>query len=808
MWMNNKMKRKNIILLIGFCSVFLLIGGFYNWLYSPLPSYEGKLSIPKLVDSVNVYTDTYGVPHIFASNEEDLFFTAGYLAARERLFQLSTVALAVKGELSSALGDDLLKTDIYLRTWKIHRTAKEIIKAMDPQNRKIFETFCDGINYHIEEVSDDLPIEFKILGFKPSKWDPSIVAGYARMMAHEMQGSWKAEIVFGAIENYFGSEKLLEIIPGANNDVPTIASSSISGLEKRLNNILSIENKLRGLFGDPSADIGSNSWVLSGENTTTGKPFLANDPHLAFSQPSRWYEIHLKGGRFNVSGLCLAGIPLPVIGQNEKTAWGFTNTMVDDVDFFIEKIHSSNPNKYKHGEEWLDIKSVREKIPLKNGRDTTIVFRSTHHGPIISDVHPLVKEKSLKVISLSWTGHWITSEMDAWVQLCTMKNWDDFSKAVELFGVPGQNIIYADVDGNIGWRPAVYIPIRREAFSMTPKPGENPAYDWKGRVPFSEMPYLYNPKKGFISTANNKTIDESFPYYVSGLWADPSRARVIQNNLENKKKFSLKDMKNIQLDYTSEFAQFVLPYIIKQNISNSTISIDKAMGFLKSWDCVESKDSEAALVFHSIVKQLVKNIYYDELSLLGEDYFDAFSSLKYFVHRKLRELLSNRTSTWVDDINTKDKIETMDDIIEKSILDGVLYIENNYGPNWSNWKWGDAHDVTHKHILSKSKLLNLIFNLNVGPFKSGGSDKTPNAGGYDVTKSFQQTAGASMRRIVDFSNLDNTQIVLPTGQSGLQKSMHYKDQSKLYHSGAYRITYFSDATIQNLEGVRKLTIAP
>lgn len=804
----NKVRKKHTIILVCFCSVILLFGGFYNWLYSSLPQYEGEISIPKIKKKVDVYTDVYGVPHVFARNEEDLFFTAGYLAARERLFQLSAVALAVKGELSSAFGDDLLKTDIYLRTWKIHRTAKEMIKSMSPQNRKIFKNFCDGINYHIDEASMDLPIEFKILGFKPPKWDPSIVAGYARMMAHEMQGSWKAEIVFGAIENYFGNKKLLEIIPGADIDVPTIARSSTSGLEKELNSILNIENKLRGIFGDPSADIGSNSWVLSGEKTNTGKPFLANDPHLAFSQPPRWYEIHLKGGRFNVSGLCLAGIPLPVIGQNEKTAWGFTNSMVDDVDFFIEKINPSDPNKYKHGEKWFDITSVKEKIPLKNGKDTTVIIRSTHHGPIISEIHPLIKEKSSKAISLSWTGHWVTSEMDAWVKLCTMKNWDDFSKAVELFGVPGQNIVYADVEGNIGWRPAVYIPIRREAFSMTPKPGDDPLYNWKGRVPFSEMPYVLNPKNGFISTANNKTIDESFPYYVSGLWADPSRARVIRKTLENNEKFNLEDMKKIQIDYTSEFAEFVLPYILRQNISNNTPTIDRAMRFLKSWDCVESKNSEATLVFHSIVKQLVRNIYFDELSLLGEDYFDAFSSLKYLVHRKLRELLSHRTSSWVDDINTKGKVETMDDLIEKAIVDGVLYIENHYGPNWSNWKWGDAHSVTHKHMLSKSKLLNLMFNLNVGPFRAGGSDKTPNAGGYDVTKSFEQTAGASMRRIVDFSNLDKTQMILPTGQSGLQKSKHYKDQSSLYNSGKYRTTYFNKKTVINSSGVRKLRISP
>ena len=783
--------------------VYLIV----SWLHPPLPKYEGEIKVKGLNKAVKVYTGSYGVPHIFAENEDDLFFTAGYLSARERLFQLSTVALAVKGELASVFGNDLLKTDIYLRTWKIHSTGKKMIENMDPQNRKIFETFCDGINYHIDEAYEDLPLEFKILGFKPPYWDPSIVAGYARMMAHEMQGSWKAEIIFGAINNYFGKDKLLEMIPDLELDDPTIASVSIEGIEPTLSAILNIENNLRGILGDPSADIGSNSWVVSGEKTKTGMPFLANDPHLAFSQPSRWYEIHLKGGRFNVSGLCLAGIPLPVIGQNERTAWGFTNTMVDDVDFFVEKINPKNNNQYRHGDKWREISIVKEFIPLKNGRDTTIFIRSTHHGPIISDIHPLLKDQN-KAISLSWTGHWITSEMDAWVKLNNMRNWEEFTEGVRSFGVPGQNIIYADIDGNIGWRPAVYIPIRREGFSMIPKPGDNPLFDWKGMVPFEEMPFLYNPNKGFISTANNRTIDGDFPYYISGLWADPSRIRVINKRLEEIEAVDLDNMKKIQLDYTSEFASTILPILLEQDIKQDSPIIKKAMTFLKSWDCVESKDSEATLIFHSIIKSLVKNIYYDELSLLGDNYYEGFAELKYFVHRKLRELIVHKNSSWVDNIATKNRIESFDEILTNSIYDGISLVENKYGPNWSNWKWGDAHSVTHKHMLSKSSLLERIFSLSVGPFRSGGSDKTPNAGGYRVTKSFKQTAGASMRRIVDLSNMDNTQIILPTGQSGLPNSPNYKDQAAIYNSGGYRKTYFSEDSLKAQQGMRTLLLAP
>ena len=544
----------------GIAIICIVVFSIYEWLRHPLPIHEGKIKIESLHDSVNVYTDFYGVPHVYAENEKDLFFAAGYIAARDRMFQLAMVSLAVRGGLSSVLGPKYLNTDIYFRTWRIHDTAKLLIDNMDTKNKMIFENFCIGINHRIDEVMDDLPIEFKIMNFEPEYWDPSIVAGYTRMMAHEMSGSWKAEIVFGAVEDYFGREKLIELLPDELVDLPTIVGENKPNLLGLYNNVLNNEYVLRNLFGDFSADIGSNNWVVSPSRSETGHAFLANDPHLAFTQPPRWYEIHLSGGRFDVSGVCIAGIPLPVIGQNKRTAWGFTNSMVDDLDFFVEKINLKDPSKYMHGNEWLSISTRDELFSIKGQRDTIITLRSTHHGPIISDIHNLLTTGE-KVLSMSWTGHWVTNEMDAWVELTTMKNWEDFTNGVKKFGVPGQNIVYADVDGNIGWRPAVYIPIRKKGFSMVPRPGWDPTYDWKGRVPFEEMPFLLNPKKGFISTANNKTIGDTFPYYISGLWADPSRASRINDLLSTDKKMTLKDMKEIQLDLTSNFSKEILPHI-------------------------------------------------------------------------------------------------------------------------------------------------------------------------------------------------------------------------------------------------------
>ena len=388
---------------------------------------------------------------------------------------------------------------------------------------------------------------------------------------------------------------------------------------------------------------------MSGLKTNTGLPFLANDPHLVFTQPPRWYEIHLNGGRFNVSGVCIAGIPIPVIGQNERTAWGFTNTMVDDLDFFIEEMHPSDNSLYKYDNEWFKIKGKK---------DTTVIIKSTHHGPIISGVHKILKGEN-KVISMSWTGHWVTGEMDAWVALTTMENWIDFTNGVEKFGVPGQNIVYADIDGNIGWRPAVFIPIRKEGFSMLPRPGWDSSYDWKGKVPYDQMPFIFNPKEGYISTANNKIIDDSFPYYISGLWADPSRASRIKDRLKEKDKYTMEDMASIQLDYFSKFAETITPKILDYGHIAQTTEEVRAIKFLEEWDFIEDVDSEATLVFHSIINKLIENIYSDELSLLGPKYVEAYLGLKYITKRNLREIIKGKYSSWVDDVTTKGKIDTI-----------------------------------------------------------------------------------------------------------------------------------------------------
>jgi penicillin amidase len=518
--------------------------------------------------------------------------------------------------------------------------------------------------------------------------------------------------------------------------------------------------------------------------------------------------MHLKGGRFNISGLCLAGIPMPIIGQNEHIAWGFTNSMVDDMDFFIETINPDNENQYLYNKKWHDMKIINETIRLKNNRDTTITIRLTHHGPIITDVHNLLKDENT-AMSMAWTGNWVTKEIDGLFGMATAKNWNTFSTAIKNFGVPGQNIVYADIYGNIGWRPAVFVPIRKEGSSLIPRPGHDPNYDWQGKVPYNEMPFLLNPKSGYIATANNKTIDDSFPYYISGLWADPSRAQQIVNRLDTLEKATVEDMKSIQLDYTSLFAKEITPYLLSIKSGNETGKLKTAFELLESWDFVESPNSIGALVFHSVLRQVVISVFADELELLGDKYLDAFTSMKYLHSRSLRKILSEGNSSWIDDIKTRDKIETLEQILKRAFINGVRDIENIAGQNINNWEWGRSHYLVHKHKIGGSnKTLDWIFSFNVGPYLSGGSDKSPNAGGYSFSDPYAQTAGASMRRVVDFNNLNETHMIIPTGQSGLHNSPHYKDQAELYHNGNYRTTWFDESYIRESDQFKRLILLP
>ncbi len=794
------MKKLPLILSTSLFLLFIVYYSFQSFLAPTSIPYEGTISDLDVEDTVEVYFDDYGVPSVFASNDSDMFKAAGYIGARDRLFQMSFMKYAYKGQLSLVLNDSLFAEDTFLRTLGFEKIAKETLEKVPSSTLQHLEDTCFGINTYVQSLSpQDYPLEFKLIGVeKLPIFEPLDIVALSTMMAWELQGGWDSELFFGAINEQLGSDYLNEILPFYNDSFITIASNDV--LLKSYQDFASDTKKIREILKTDRDGYGSNAWVVSGSKTDTGFPLLANDPHLSYGQPPWWYEIRLKSDNYNFGGYGLYGFPLPVIGHNDHIGWGFTNVMTDDMDFYVETLNEDK-TQYMLDGIWKDLKIEQETISLKSGDKKTIIIRSTHRGPIVSDIHPDAKGQS-KAISFKWTEFDAFDETTALFMLAKATNWDEFSDASKLFGAPGQNWTYADKDGNIGWRPNSKIPIRLGAEQLIPFDGSTSKHDWTGYVPFDEMPYVYNPEKGYISNGNNKTIDDDYPYYISRYWADPSRGEQIDRRLKVNSKLDVEDMKSILNEITSPFAQEYSTLFINNYSEGFSENGDEIYDILNGWDGVESIDSDATVVFHAIYIQLVQNLFQDELQSFGNDSFDTFYSLKYIRSLAIRSIFDRNATLWVDNVLTSKK-ETLNDIVNQSFDDAHDFLTKNYG-NPKELTWGDVHQVTYRHRLNGDPLVKRFINFSIGPFPMAGSGMTPRAASYSVSDPFDVRAGSSMRRVIDFANFDNGFSILPTGQSGVFKSPHYRDQTSLYNKGKFKPFKFSESVIKEDSTMRKL----
>jgi penicillin amidase len=759
----------SIIGLVVLGLILVVALGGYIWFErttrKSLPQTSGEISLAGLKEDVEIIRDTYGVPHIYAKNEPDLLFALGYAMAQDRLWQMEFFRRLGHGRLSEILGEELVKVDRYFRTIAAAGVNRKIPKDL----AFLPKSFADGVNAYLKTHSDRLALEFKLLGYKPEPWTEEDYIAILKVVNWGLSEGWRVDLTAAGVLEKVGMEKWKEAFPAWPDDAPLIVPEQWRGFSELSAPFLRAMVLAEGLTGS-SASAASNNWVVSGKKSVTGKPILANDPHLGLTNPSFWWEAHMVCPTLNVSGFAIPGVPGVAVGHNLDVAWGVTNVMVDDVDFYIEKINPKNPRQYWFKNRWEDMKVKEETIRVKGRDPVRVEILLTRHGPIVTDG----KGSNGKAVSAKWAFTEGLQPGQAAYLLAKAKNVQEVKEALKYWELPSQNLVFADADGNIGYWCCATIPIRSKPFGILPVPGWTGEYEWKGYVPFEERPHLINPKENFIATANNKVIGDRYPHFISHYWESPDRITRIHQLLKAKEKLSVDDFKAMQQDVYSVLAAEMAPKMIQALEGRfSDEEGRKAKEFLSKWDFVMDKNSVAACLYEVTFRKMMDNIFREEM---GEELFRQYLKTSIFPPRALRSMIRKGASLWFGK-------KSLEDIMATSMKQMFSELREAAGSDMNQWTWGKIHSLTFEHVLGKKKLLAWIFNL--GPFPVGGSHLTVNMRHYPYENPYRVDLGPSERMIVDLSNIGGSLHVLPTGESGNLKSPHYKDQIDFYLGGGY-----------------------
>ena len=801
----------------------------------PLPDHEVDVSGLPLTDFVEVIRDDRGIPHIYGTNVDDILFAQGYVHAQDRFWQLEFWSHLSTGRLASLIGEPGVGADLLFRTFGFNRVALEEYENLPPEFKQDLINYTNGINAYIESRPQNrLSLEHFFLQFlnadyKVGKYEPHYPLAWAKMMAYDLNGNFQQEIRNSKTFNTLTPDVEELLTPPYPEEHPYIVEEwegkgSFASLEKQ-NNLKQIYQSvfIKYVTKDlqTNQSLGSNSWAISGEHTNSGLPLLANDPHLSVQLPAIWYENGLhcypknRDCELDVVGFSFAGSPYIVIGHNSYIAWGFTNMGPDVQDLFIEKINPSNPNQYEVDGEWKDMDRVTEIIEVAGSEPIIIEVRSTHHGPIVSDrSYPInlnpeedqvsfADEARIELpdnfsVSLSWPALIPGSTFVGIRDFNYAKNWDEFREASRLFDVPAQNLLYADIDGNIAYQSPGKLPIRAEGqLGDLPIPGWLSENDWLGFVPFEELPYTINPSSGYIITANQSVHPEQpWPnYYARGYRAEAIE-RVINQYISQK--ISVEDMEAMQINNYDYSAAYILPYVFNNVYVDSNI-----LTSMKEWAISESKfemniDSSGAAAWAVFYKHLAEQTF-EELVVtdkLGNEISlqpgNSDSTSEIF-----RTLLKDPNHIMWDDINTSQK-ENLTDILERTLVLADEDIISLFGTeDYDKWSWGELHTITYPtNLLGEAGIPILTNIVNIGPVEAGGSSLAINSTDWGFGDDFTIGSYPSMRMVVDLSNFDNSLTVLPSGQSGHVMSKYYDDQVDNWISNNMYPLYFSREQVE------------
>ena len=801
--------------------VLVLVIGIYFYLLTTKPTYSGTLKLDGLKAEVEVLYDDFGVPHIYAQHEEDAYYALGYVHAQDRLFQMEMIRRAASGRLSEILGPDLLKVDKLFRTLGINQFAKENAKKFMSSDTAAYQkdalAYQKGINQFIK--TGKTPLEFTIIGIPKEEFKPEDLYLAVGFMSFGFAEGLRADPVLQKIKTEYGNEYLKDLAIQTPADAEIIKNYDV------MNEVLSLkqhddkstqitlkENLVNALITSLSESIsqlpvplfeGSNGWAISADKSTSGFPILANDTHIGFGQPAVWYEAHIEYPGYSFYGHYMAGIPFGVLGNNRFCGWGFTMFENDDVDFFIETSNPENSKQVKFKDQWQELKSRNEIIHIKDKEDVTLEVKSSRHGAIINGIIENTKEKG-DPVALTWLLTQVPNEaLDALYRLNHASTFGEVQKAASLISAPGLNIMYADVDKNIAWWAVAKLPIRpKHVNSKLFLDGASGNDEYLGFYDFSKNPHAINPPWGYVSTANNQPDSVEGVLYP-GYYFPKARAGRIVEFLNQDRQWSQEDMKTINLDAMSITHPQIAKEIASVLKSLNNKAYNPIIQQLDSWDGNHKSTDTAPSVYYNMLSQIMYATMSDEIGAAATKTILSTSIAK----NSYSSFLKNNNSPWWDDVRTKESKETRTAIFEKSAIKTLEILTKTCGTKPEQWTWGKIHTLTHGHPLAAVKPLDKFF--NVGPYPvDGGSEVINNLSfSLDTTGHFPVTSGPALRKVTDFSSIENGETISPSGQSGNVMSSYYDDQGKMFATGKTRKMFMNRKEIET-KASGKLILKP
>lgn len=745
-----------------------------------MAQHEGEIKLEGLHGKVEIRRDREGVPYIFAESQEDVFFAQGFVHAQDRLWQMEVNRRLATGRLSEVFGEAALRTDRLCRAFGFARMAKQDIELIDKEMRRMLDAYLRGVNACIEHLGKKLPVEFRLTKFKPEPWEPLQVLAWTRLMTLQLSNGWGHELARAHIVEALGPELAAELdIRHDERNSPTLPN----GIEF---NAFDSDGKLGARNGPFFKEIGgSNAWALSGNRTDTGKPYLCSDPHLAAMLPGIWYQIYLEAPGYRVQGVSIPGMPLVMIGHNNRISWGITLAFSDIQDLFVEEVRA-NGEEYLYKGEWKKSEVYPEKIVVKGQAEPHIErICVTHNGPLLTEF----LDTGGKALSLNSPALRPSRLTMGWYHLDKANGWDEFVEAMRFIDAPGLNIVYADVEGNIGYWMTGKTPIRGKGFGEQPSISWTGEFDFKGFVPFEQMPHTLNPQRGYVISANNKVVDSDFPYFMGNVWMNGYRARRIEELLLEKPKWRRDDFAAIHMDvFCRPGLEFATHY---KDVTGDFDSLEQAaLQAMLDWDGFLHIDAVGGTIYQVTRREFTRLLFEKaagksgegkEEWLLGKGVDPVLFKVNEFQGKEtvaILQLLNRGESKLLDLAGGKNAA------LANALKRAVSYLKTNFGADLSAWQWGRLHQVDFPHSMAIKKPLDKVFNAGLQPIP-GDTDTVYQTSIQPSEPYNANLATPSYRQIIDLADFNRSLWIKPPGQSGQLGAENYTDQLRPWLEGKY-----------------------